>query len=151
MTQLSGFQSSKDGMVYIAADSFARTDGVSMYRVDPEHITDRGAWQPWTGNGFGTNGQAPVPLTDPEVRFSELSFQEVQGKAVLSGFNVTNGPGTVEVRVVDNPPSVDMRCEPHWVVWRLRTLETRMESWRRRNPQRRARRRPVHGVTRPSR
>ncbi|MCV7246699.1 hypothetical protein H7J07_00290 [Mycobacterium koreense] len=41
--------------------------------------------------------------------------------------------------------------EPHWVVWRLRTLETRMESWRRRNPQRRARRRPVHGVTRPSR
>ncbi|BDB45227.1 DUF4185 domain-containing protein [Mycobacterium kiyosense] len=45
-TQISGFQGS-DGNVYIAADNFDRNSGVSVYRVDPEHIADRGAWQPY--------------------------------------------------------------------------------------------------------
>jgi hypothetical protein len=35
-TQISGYQSKADGMVYIAADSFDRSQQVTMYRVDPE-------------------------------------------------------------------------------------------------------------------
>ncbi|MHA3022951.1 DUF4185 domain-containing protein [Mycobacterium sp. BMJ-28] len=107
-TQISGFQSSKDGKVYIAADSFDRTSGVTMYQVDPNNggsIADRGTWQPWTGAGFGTPTDTPT-IVSPD-RYGELSFQEVQGHAVLSGFNVHNGPdGAVEVLVGDSPTSV---------------------------------------------
>lgn len=100
-TQISGFQA-KDGKVYIAADSFDRSRGVTMYRVDPNQVTDRGAWQPWTGSGWGKPGElATVPMS-PNT-YGELSFREVDGKPVLSGFNSTFGTNQVEVRVANNP------------------------------------------------
>jgi uncharacterized protein DUF4185 len=104
-TQISGYQAA-DGNVYIAADSFDRTHGVSMYRVSPDSVTDRSAWQPWTGDGWGTPGQTPVTVTDRNVNFGELSMREVNGQTVLSGFNASNGPGAVEVYVANDPTSL---------------------------------------------
>lgn len=104
-TQISGYQA-KDGYVYIAADSFDRSQGVTMYRVGPNDVTDRTMWQPWNGTGWGTSGElATVPVTDPSVRFGELSFREVGGQPVLSGFNATAGPGAVQVYVGNNNPA----------------------------------------------
>ena len=101
-TQISGFQA-KDGTVYIAADSFDRTRGVTMYRVDPNHVTERQYWQPWNGNGWGQPGElATAPIS--RTPFGELSFREVGGQAVLSGFN--QGTGNVEVRVANEPTKV---------------------------------------------
>lgn len=97
-TQISGFQAA-DGTVYIAADSFDRSQGVSMYRVDPGHVTDRSAWQPWTGTGWGAAGQSAPPIS--RTPFGELSFREVGGQPVLSGFN--QGTGNLEVRVANEP------------------------------------------------
>lgn len=98
-TQVSGYKGT-DGKVYIAADSFDRSRGVTMYRVDPNQVTERGQWQPWNGTGWGKPGeQAAMPVS--RTPFGELSFREVDGKAVLSGFN--QGTGNVEVRVANEP------------------------------------------------
>lgn len=104
-TQISGYEAA-DGNVYIAADSFDRTQGVTMYRVDADSVTDRSAWQPWTGNDWGTPGQRAIPLTDINTQYGELSMREIDGQAVLSGFNASNGPGAVEVRVAADPTSL---------------------------------------------
>ena len=104
-TQISGFQAA-DGNVYIAADSFDRGQGVTMYRVDPSHVADRSAWQPWNGTDWGKPGElATNPLTTPGAQFGELSFREVDGRPVLSGFNATAGPGAVQVYVSDGNPT----------------------------------------------
>lgn len=100
-SQISGFQAA-DGKVYIAADSFDRSMPAGMYRVDPAHVTDRSAWQPWTGNEFGPPGGAATSISP--VKYGELSFQEVQGQPVLSGFNATTG--ATEVRVGGNPAEI---------------------------------------------
>jgi hypothetical protein len=108
-SQISGFQSSKDGKVYIAADSFDRSHGVTMYQFDPAHggsPTDRSTWQPWTGNGWGDPHQAAVPVTPPATNFGELSFREIGGSSVLSGFNASNGPGSVETRIANSPTDI---------------------------------------------
>ncbi|OBB13372.1 hypothetical protein A5662_07395 [Mycobacteriaceae bacterium 1482268.1] len=104
-SQISGYEAA-DGNVYIAADSFDRSQGVTMYRVDADSLTDRSAWQPWTGNDWGTPGQAPMALSDRNIHFGELSMREVDGRVVLSGFNASNGPGAVEVRVAGDPTSL---------------------------------------------
>ena len=105
-TQISGYQAA-DGNVYIAANSFDRSQGVTMYRVDPDHVTDRSAWQPWNGTGWGNPGElATTPLTAPGAQFGELSFREVDGHPVLSGFNATAGPGEVQVFVGNNPTDI---------------------------------------------
>ncbi|BDE16701.1 MULTISPECIES: DUF4185 domain-containing protein [Mycobacterium] len=115
-TQISGFQGS-DGNVYIAADNFDRNSGVSVYRVDPEHIADRGAWQPYNpaNNSWGTAGQpATATITPPNQKWGEISFREIDGKAVLAGANFRNGQPenfTVEVHVGDSPTSV-VRSSP---------------------------------------
>lgn len=105
-TQISGYKGA-DGMVYIAADSFNRGmndgfHGVTMYRVDPGTVADRSTWQPWTGNGWGAPDAAPAPLTNRD--FGELSFREVDGHPVLSGFD--RSTGNVEVRVANDPTQV---------------------------------------------
>ncbi|WP_082956759.1 DUF4185 domain-containing protein [Mycolicibacter sinensis] len=100
-SQISGFQAA-DGNVYIAADSFDRSMPAGMYRVDPAHVTDRSAWQPWTGDGFGPPGGTTTPISP--VKYGELSFQEVQGQPVLSGFNATTG--ATEVRVGASPAEI---------------------------------------------
>jgi hypothetical protein len=108
-SQISGYQSA-DGNVYIAADSFDRSRGVTLYRVDPETVTDRSAWRPHVrrsdgGTGWGTAGQQAAIIS--ATNFGELCFREVEGAAVLSGFNVRDGPdGAVEVWVADGPAEI---------------------------------------------
>jgi hypothetical protein len=99
-TQISGYQAN-DGRVYIAADGFDRHQGVTLYSVDPDHITDRGAWQPWTGQEFGTPGQ-PAATISPG-NFGELSLRDVEGRPILSGFNPADG--NTEVRVGSGIPT----------------------------------------------
>lgn len=110
-SQISGFQAA-DGNVYIVADSFDRSLPATVYRVDPGHVTDRGAWQPWTGNGFGPPGGASAPLS--VSNYGELSFQEVQGQPVLSGFNASTG--STEVRVGGSPTEILNGTTPTTVV-----------------------------------
>lgn len=102
-TQVSGYKGS-DGKVYIAADSFDRSRGVTMYRADPDKVFDRNSWQPWTGNAWGQAGQQATPVTTD--RYGELSFREIGGKPVLSGFNVDAQGGRMEVRVGPNPAGI---------------------------------------------
>jgi hypothetical protein len=104
-SQISGYEAA-DGNVYIAADSFDRSQGVSMYRVDADNVTNRSSWQPWTGNDWGTPGQRAIPLSGFDSQYGELSMREVGGQVVLSGFNSSNGPGAVEVRVAADPTSL---------------------------------------------
>jgi hypothetical protein len=110
-TQISGYQAS-DGKVYIAADGFDRQQGVSMYRVDPGQVFDRGAWQPWNGHGFGPAGQAAPPIS--AGNFGEISFREVDGRPVLSGFNADTG--ATEVRVGSGLPTGLFDTAPTTVV-----------------------------------
>jgi hypothetical protein len=126
-TQISGYQGS-DGHVDIAGDSFDRTQGVTMYRMcraDPNTFTDRSTWQPWTGNGWANPNQRGATISP--TPFGELSFREIDGRAVLSGFNAHNGPdGAVEIRVAASPTQIfsdstptvvaqgDNPGAPHW-------------------------------------
>ncbi|OBF76383.1 hypothetical protein A5750_09015 [Mycobacterium sp. 852002-51613_SCH5001154] len=102
-SQVSGYKGS-DGKVYIAADSFDRSRGVTMYRADPDKVWDRGSWQPWTGKDWGTPVDRPVQVTND--RYGELSFREIGGKPVLSGFNVDAHGGSVEVRIGSSPTGI---------------------------------------------
>ncbi|CQD05672.1 hypothetical protein BN000_01111 [Mycobacterium europaeum] len=102
-TQVSGYKGS-DGKVYIAADSFDRSRGVTVYRADPDKVFDRNSWQPWTGNAWGQAGQHAAPVTTD--RYGELSFREIGGKPVLSGFNVDAQGGRMEVRVGPDPTGI---------------------------------------------
>jgi hypothetical protein len=109
VTQISGHQRN-DGMTYIAADAFDRSQGVSMYRVDPVHIHDRNLWQPYNpaNDTWGPAGQTATTLT-PNQKWGELSFRDVDGRPVLAGANFydqTPLRGTVEVHVGNSPTSV---------------------------------------------
>lgn len=76
-----------------------------MYRADPASVTDRSSWQPWTGDGWGTPGEvATTSLTPRGVTYGELSFQDVGGRPVLSGFNGSSG--SVGFFVGDTPSDV---------------------------------------------
>lgn len=108
-SQISGYQAA-DGYVYIVADAFDRSRGVTLYRAHPRTFTDRSSWRPRVrrsdgGVGWGAPGQDAVILS-PNV-FGELSFREVDGCAVLAGFNVRSGPdGAVEIWVADTPTDI---------------------------------------------
>ncbi len=102
-TQVSGYKGS-DGKVYIAADSFDRSRGVTMYRADPDKVSDRGSWQPWNGKNWGNPREQATPVTTD--RYGELSFREIDGKPVLSGFNRDAQGGRMEVRVGSNPTGI---------------------------------------------
>jgi hypothetical protein len=108
-SQLSGYQGD-DGTVYIVADSFDRSRGVTLYRADSHTFTDRSAWRPHVqlrdgGTGWGTPGQHAVTISP--TRFGELCFREVDGAVVLCGFNVRSGPdGAVEIWVADGPTEI---------------------------------------------
>lgn len=97
-SQISGYQGS-DGKVHIAANSFDRSQPVTMYQVDnPADAADPNKWKPLLANGsYGTEGQlAATPISDS--KFGELSFREIDGRPVLSGLNLGPGGG-VEVYV----------------------------------------------------
>jgi hypothetical protein len=86
--------------VYIVADNFNRTQPVVLYRATPQNFSDRSRWQGWA-SGAGWN-KPPTPLWDDMV--GEMSFRQIDGKAVLSYFNASTG--NMEVRVADDPTSL---------------------------------------------
>jgi hypothetical protein len=94
-TQISGYLG-QDAKVYIAATSFDRSQGISLYRAEPDTVTDRSTWQPHVRHGWGRPGRTPTPISQ-EQNFGEISLREVDGKVVLAGFNATTG--NVEIRV----------------------------------------------------
>lgn len=98
-SQISGYQGS-DGRVHIAADSFDRSRGVTMYQVDnPADVADPSKWRPLLPDGnYGHEGQPATRIVSPAGQsFGELSLREIDGRPVLSGLN-RDGAG-VEVRV----------------------------------------------------
>jgi Domain of unknown function (DUF4185) len=108
-SQISGYYDpiptaeSTTGWVYIVADSFDRSQPVVLYRVAPENFGDRSRWQGWApGPGGGWNKPA-TPLWGDQI--GEMSFKQIDGKAVLSYFNASTG--NMEVRVADDPTSLD--------------------------------------------
>lgn len=101
-SQISGYYDpiprpdSERGWVYIVANNFDRSGPVVLYRVQPDRVTDRDAWQGWSPAGWGTE---PTPLWAD--RIGEMSIRQIDGKTVLSYFNATTG--NMEVRVADDP------------------------------------------------
>jgi hypothetical protein len=109
-SQISGYYDpiptadSATGWVYIVADNFDRTQPVTLYRAKPETFTDRSSWQGWStlpGADGGWN-KPPTPLWPDKV--GEMSFKQIDGKAVLSYLNLTSGD--MEVRVADHPTGI---------------------------------------------
>lgn len=100
-SQVSGYLAA-DGMVYIAGNCFDRSQGVTLYRVAPAEVTDRDAWQPWTGTAWGTKEDEPRVLSGQQ-HFGELSLREIDGHTVLSAFNNSPNVWQVEVRVSTDP------------------------------------------------
>lgn len=101
-SQISGYYDpvptpdSPTGWVFVVANNFNRSAPVTLYRVPPAKFTDRGAWQGWSAKGWGT---AATPLWPDKT--GELSFKQVDGRAVLSYFN--SSTGNMEVRVAADP------------------------------------------------
>jgi hypothetical protein len=93
---------SQTGWVYIVADNFDRSRPAVLYRVAPENFGDRSRWQGWAAGVDGGWGREPTPLWGDQT--GEISFAQIDGKAVLSYFNSTTG--NVEVRVADDPVSL---------------------------------------------
>ncbi len=104
-SQISGYydpiptQDSATGWVYIVADSFDRSAPVRLFRVPPGEFTERAKWQGWSAAGWGN---PPVPLW--RGRVGEMSFKQIDGKAVLSYFNASTG--NMEIRVAAHPTAL---------------------------------------------
>jgi hypothetical protein len=107
-SQISGYYDpvptadSPRGWVYIVADSFDRSQPVTLYRATPEAFPDRSRWQGWASGPDGGWNKPPTPLWGDQV--GEMSFKQVDGKAVLSYFNATTG--NMEIRVAEDPTSL---------------------------------------------
>jgi D-arabinan endo alpha-(1,5)-arabinofuranosidase len=107
-TQISGYYDpiptaeSKTGWVYIVADSFDRSQPVVLYRVAPENFADRSHWQGWAPGPDGGWSKPAMPLWGDQI--GEMSFKQIDGKAVLSYFNASTG--NMEVRVAEDPTSL---------------------------------------------
>ncbi|WP_424055117.1 DUF4185 domain-containing protein [Mycobacterium sp.] len=107
-SQISGYYDpiptaqSQTGWVYIVADNFDRSQPAVLYRVTPENFGDRSRWQGWASGPDGGWAKAPTPLWGDLI--GEISFKQIDGKAVLSYFN--SSTGNMEVRVADDPTSL---------------------------------------------
>jgi hypothetical protein len=107
-SQISGYydpiptSESQSGWVYIVADNFDRSQPAVLYRVAPESFGDRSRWQGWAAGIDGGWGREPTPLWGDQI--GEISFAQIDGKAVLSYFDATTG--NMEVRVADDPVSL---------------------------------------------
>lgn len=102
-TQISGYYDpiptpeSERGWVYILANNFDRSGPAVLYRVAPQSVTDRSVWQGWSDTeGWGAE---PTPLWGDWV--GEMSVRQIDGRTVLSYFNVSTG--NMEMRVADHP------------------------------------------------
>lgn len=102
-SQISGYYDpipmpeSESGFVYIVANNFDRSGPVVLYRVAPESVSDRSAWQGWS-DGQGWGGE-PTPLWGDQV--GEMSVRQIDGRTVLSYFNASTG--NMEIRVANDP------------------------------------------------
>jgi Domain of unknown function (DUF4185) len=107
-SQISGYYDpiptaeSHTGWVYIVADDFDRSQPVVLYRVAPENFGDRSRWQGWASGPDGGWNKPPTPLWGDLI--GEMSFKQIDGKAVLSYFDASTG--NMEVRVADDPTSL---------------------------------------------
>jgi hypothetical protein len=107
-SQISGYYDpiptpeSQSGWVYIVADNFDRSQPAVLYRVAPENFGDRSRWQGWAPGPDGGWGKPPTPLWGDMI--GEISFTQIDGKAVLSYFN--SSTDNMEVRVADDPTSL---------------------------------------------
>jgi Domain of unknown function (DUF4185) len=107
-SQISGYYDpiptaeSPTGWVYIVADNFDRSQPVMLFRVAPENFGDRSHWQGWASGPDGGWNKPPTPLWGDLI--GEMSFKQIEGKAVLSYFNASTG--NMEVRVADDPTSL---------------------------------------------
>ena len=107
-SQISGYYDpiptaeSQSGWVYIVADNFDRSQPAVLYRAAPENFGDRSRWQGWAPGPDGGWGKPPRPLWGDLI--GEISFREIDGKAVLSYFNASTG--NMEVRLADDPTSL---------------------------------------------
>lgn len=91
---------SLSGWVYIVANNFDRSEPLVLYRATPESFTDRSSWQGWSAtSGWG---HLPTPLWSDSV--GEMSIRQIDGKTVLSYFNVTTG--NMEMRVANDPTAL---------------------------------------------
>lgn len=100
-TQISGYYDpiptaeSPRGWVYVVANNFNRSAPLRLYRVAPQWFTDRSRWQGWSA---GWNSPA-TPLWLDQV--GEMNLRQIDGRAVLSYFNASNG--NMEIRVAAHP------------------------------------------------
>jgi hypothetical protein len=107
-SQISGYYDpiptaeSKTGWVYIVAANFDRSAPAVLYRVAPEKFEDRSRWQGWASGSDGGWNKPATPLWGDMI--GEMSFKQIDGKAVLSYFNA--GTGNMEVRVADDPSAL---------------------------------------------
>jgi D-arabinan endo alpha-(1,5)-arabinofuranosidase len=107
-SQISGYYDpiptagSPSGWVYIVAGNFDRSQPAVLYRVAPENFGDQSQWQGWASGVDGGWNKPPTPLWGDAI--GEMSFKQIDGKAVLSYFNA--GTGNMEVRVADDPSSL---------------------------------------------
>jgi hypothetical protein len=105
-SQISGYYDpiptpdSVTGWVYIVANSFDRSAPVHLFRVPPGEFTDREKWQGWSAAvGWG---KPSTPLWRDRV--GEMSFKQIDGKAVLSYLNESTG--NMEIRVAAHPTAL---------------------------------------------
>jgi Domain of unknown function (DUF4185) len=106
-SQISGYYDriptpeSPTGWVYIVANSFDRTQPVTLYRVPPAEFTDRSKWQSYSAlpGPDGGWGKPPTPLWGDRV--GEMSIRQLDGMTVLSYFNASTG--NMEMRVAADP------------------------------------------------
>jgi Domain of unknown function (DUF4185) len=107
-SQISGYYDpiptaeSQTGWVYVVADNFDRSQPVMLYRVAPQNFGDRSRWQGWAVGPDGGWNKPPTPLWGDLM--GEMSFKQIEGKAVLSYFNASTG--NMEVRVAEDPTSL---------------------------------------------
>ncbi|HUO36816.1 MAG TPA: DUF4185 domain-containing protein, partial [Mycobacterium sp.] len=92
---------SRTGWVYIVADSFDRSQPVTLYRARPETFTNRSSWQGWSGLSGSAGGWSKPATPLWGERVGEMSIKQIDGKTVLSYFNASTG--NMEVRVANDP------------------------------------------------
>ncbi len=102
-SQISGYYDpipapdSDRGWIYILANNFDRSAPAVLYRVAPQSVTDRSAWQGWSDTqGWGAE---PTPLWGDQI--GEMSVRQIDGRTVLSYFNASTG--NMEMRVATDP------------------------------------------------
>ncbi|WP_082949916.1 DUF4185 domain-containing protein [Mycobacterium sp. ACS4331] len=128
-SQISGYYDriptpdSPTGWVYIVANSFDRTQPVTLYRVPPADFTDRAKWQGFSAlpGADGGWGKPPTPLWGDQV--GEMSVRQLDGMTVLSYFNASTG--NMEVRVAADP--TQLGTAPVTTVVRAATWPDRAE------------------------